>query len=824
MYSKLLTILLYVAIAATCAAAPVTPDEAAATATRFLTSRGHAHGATRLKGAKIRQASPVKAEVQPAYYIFNAEGGGYVIVAADDRARSILAYSDRGGIDPDNLPVGCAAWLKSYEDEIVSLKDIPDGRDSRDTRGVTYPSVKVGPMVPVRWGQGSPYNDMCPVDNTTGRRAIVGCGATAMAQIMGYHRYPERPQGSVSYRDAKQEIDRTLDFDAEPAFDWDAILDTDAPSHGDAVARLMKCAAYGAEMDFSSQTSISYLRTCSEALYRYFGYDRGICRYERAIMDDQAWIDMLVGELTAGRPVIYEGRASAGQEGHIFICDGYDGEGLFHINWGWEGKSDGYYSLSALTPSSQGLGGTSSDYTRMQVVTANIAPEGEASPIDVQPAALYMDRLYIATGQSFESADDGTRVVASASDTPGFFFYCWNVGYNDYSGEICAAKVVDGTIVPLAIVDANIATGAYSRDTRLSIDLTAIPEGGCEVSFYCRNTSGSQWTRVCARNGQSSSCHVMVDGDDVTFTPVMPVTMMALSKPFEAGEVYAGRAKAWTLSVSNVGDSRFEGYAGIMACNLSTGKVTTYTEPIFCVGGESADVTVTFPADAFVVGEYSLTPFVSVKNNPAVEEVTPLSDVENVTVFASPSVVIMPVGFAVVYTLDKRRPTIEASLTNMSPSVWSGIISGFIFRSNQSGEGPLGKVSAAVSLSSGSNAVGFDASDIDIPVGEGYRIEWCLGSGHEFPMTSGTLVVSDSGSGVVNAVCNGMSVEDNGGVLTVTSPGTVSAVLVDMSGRTVSHAFGEGKVSVSKAGLAVGVYVLHVKSGIESFTTKIIIK
>lgn len=824
MYSKLLTILLYAAIAATCAAAPVTPDEAAATATRFFNSRGHTHGATRLKAAKFRQASPVRAEMQPAYYIFNAEGGGYVIVASDDRARAILAYGDSGAIDPGDMPAGCAAWLKSYEDEIVSLRDIPDGLDSRDTRGVTYPSVKVGPMVPVRWGQGSPYNDMCPVDNTTGRRAIVGCGATAMAQIMGYHRYPERPQGSVSYRDAKQEIDRTLDFDAEPAFDWSSILDTDAPSHGDAVARLMKCAAYGAEMDFSSQTSISYLRTCSEALYRYFGYDRRICRYERAVMDDQAWIDMLVGELTAGRPVIYEGRASAGQEGHIFICDGYDGEGFFHINWGWEGKSDGYYSLSALTPSSQGLGGTSSDYTRMQVVTANIAPEGEASPIDVQPAALYMDKLYIATGQSFESADDGIRVVASASDTPGFFFYCWNVGYNNYSGEICAAMTVDGTVVPLATVPAAIASGKYSRDTSLPVDLSAIPDGGCEVAFYQRSSPASKWVRVLARNGQSSSCHVAVDGDDVTFTPVMPASVMTLSAPFEAGEVYAGREKRWTLPVANVGDSRFEGYAGVMARNLSTGEAAICTAPLFCVAGEEADVTVVIPAGLLVAGEYSLTPFVSTMGNPSEGDISPLSAGVTATVMTSASVVVMPVGLAAVYTLDKRVNVIEASFTNMSASTWSGTVTGFVYPAGHSGEAPLGKVSDTVSLRPGSDIVGFDASDMDIPVGEGYRIEWCLGSGREFPMASGTLVVSDSGSGVVNVACNGMSVEDNGGVLTVTSPGTVSAVLVDMSGRTVSHVFGEGEVSVSKSGLAGGVYVLHVKSGIESFTTKIVIK
>lgn len=823
MYSKLLTILLCTAMAVNAAASSVTRDEAAAIAFRFFNSLTGVNKSTRLRSVEPRQLSPSSGKETRAYYIFNADRGGYVIVSSDNRARAVLAYSDSGSIDPDNIPDGCAEWLKSYEAEITSLKDMPDNISTL-SRGVSYPSVKVAPMVPSRWGQGTPYNDFCPVDKKTGHRSLTGCGATAMAQIMACHRYPGRPHGSVSYDDTEQDEMRTLDFDMEPAFDWNVMLDDGTAYGKEAIGRLMKCAAYGAEMKFSSQTSVSYLRTCSEALYRYFGYDRNICRYERDIMDDQAWIDMLVGELSAGRPVIYEGRAAAGEVGHIFVCDGYDGEGLFHINWGWEGRSDGYYSLSALTPSSQGLGGISSDYTRMQVVTANIAPDGMASPLGAQSGALYMDQLYISTGTSYEKADDGVTVMADAASSPGFFFYCWNMSYGDYNGEICAARVVDDAIVPLSMVPADIAAGRYSRDTLLPLDLSAIPADGCEVAFYQRRSAGSQWERVVARNGQSSSCHVSVAGDEVIFTPVCPEARVSLSGRFETGEMYAGRSKIWSFDIANDGDIRYEGYAGVMARNLSSGEVAMCTTPLFCIPGEKSHVSVSAGASILVAGQYMFTPFVSGAGAPRPEDISPLADGIVATVEVSPSVVVMPGGMSAVYSLDRRNPEIVVSMTNMGASAWSGMITGFISQPDMTQDVAPFTVSAQVSLSPGHNDVRFDASAVDIPAGESCAVEWCLGSTGEFPLTSGVLVVSDSGSEIGATFREELSVSDSGEVLTVRCPGNVSVTIIDMAGRAVCHLFADREVSIPKTGLAGGIYLLHINGGGESRTIRLVIK
>lgn len=66
-------------------------------------------------------------------------------------------------------------------------------------------------------------------------------------------------------------------------------------------------------------------------------------RYDYGIDE---WEDLIYNEVAQGRPVLYAGTADIG--GHAFVCDGYDGQGRFHINWGWNGVANSYFSLSVL--------------------------------------------------------------------------------------------------------------------------------------------------------------------------------------------------------------------------------------------------------------------------------------------------------------------------------------------------------------------------------------------------------------------------------------------------------------------------------------------
>ena len=170
----------------------------------------------------------------PALYVFNttSDDGGFVIVSADDRTRAILGYTDNGHFDSDNIPDNMRFWLRMYASEIASLSDDPAtnlkaaaanfhataANFSATDATTTYPTVAplLGQTV---WGQGTPFNNLCPEVN--GDHCPTGCVATAAAQIMYHHKHPAKGTGSHSYQWNNQTL--SADF-ANTTFDWANML------------------------------------------------------------------------------------------------------------------------------------------------------------------------------------------------------------------------------------------------------------------------------------------------------------------------------------------------------------------------------------------------------------------------------------------------------------------------------------------------------------------------------------------------------------------------------------------------------------------------
>ena len=291
-----------------------------------------------------------------AFYIFNVENdGGFVIVSADDRTESVLGYSTSGAIDMTNLPDNFRSWLEGYAEEINNLPDnYQPVRASAKTRAAM---AAIDPLIKTTWSQGKPYNLMCPYDGES--QCVTGCVATAQAQVMYYHQWPETSTAIPAYVTKKKQIS----VDALPAtsFKWDKMKTTysynETGDAADAVAELMRYCGQSNEMDYTASSSgASYTL---DAMMNYFGYSVNM-KYARA--NDYArehWESIIYKELEEGRPVLYRGGSLEG-EGHAFVCDGYDGNGLFHLNWGWGGSCNGNFVLSAADPHSPGAeGGTS---------------------------------------------------------------------------------------------------------------------------------------------------------------------------------------------------------------------------------------------------------------------------------------------------------------------------------------------------------------------------------------------------------------------------------------------------------------------------------
>lgn len=361
---KALLLVLTLTMTIVAVAADITPDAARQQATQFVIEQFMSGKAFRRSSA---QPQLTMATRQSGLYVFNVDNGnGYVIVADDDRAETILGYSNSGSFDPQHIPTNMRAWLQGYADEIAWLKE----HGSRTAPIMaTKRSIKqaIAPLVATLWDQDTPFNDQVK-DYFVHGDAVTGCVATAMAQVMYY---TATEAGQTSYTTTSQIPGYTTGYSySVPAISagttlaWSDMIPDYSGSYSDAsaaaVATLMRCCGVSVKMNYANTYNGGSSASSEDvpvALKTYFGYDNSTQLIDRSNYSYQEWIEIVYHELANGRPVLYSGQSSGG--GHAFVCDGYEGEDFFHINWGWGGTSDDYFKLSVLNPYSQGIGGSS---------------------------------------------------------------------------------------------------------------------------------------------------------------------------------------------------------------------------------------------------------------------------------------------------------------------------------------------------------------------------------------------------------------------------------------------------------------------------------
>ena len=358
--------------------ATISESQAKEIATTFMAA--HSMSSTNLK---IAHRAPIMSAAMPtadaAYYVFNTQqaGKGFVIVAGDDRVPAILGYSDSGSFDIDDVPEALQAWLDGYAEQIRAIED----GGSAEVRTITRNAIE--PMLPVRWGQGMPYSVLLPhINGSSNAHAYVGCVAVAMAQVMAYWQYPPRPTTTIPgyTSNSGKTYAVTMPSLSPMDFDWEHMQDTyytsDSMSiESQAVANLMLYSTTAMKSNFGLTSTGSYTRNIPQSLITYFGYKNSAHYIYRESFNTESWENTIYAELVAGRPVAYGGNKQSA--GHAFVCDGYDGEGRFHINWGWAGKSNGYFLLNLLNPSDEGIGSAAGAYGYVK---------GQGAAIGLEPA------------------------------------------------------------------------------------------------------------------------------------------------------------------------------------------------------------------------------------------------------------------------------------------------------------------------------------------------------------------------------------------------------------------------------------------------------
>ena len=489
----------------------ISEEQARDRALKHLTTNGAAK-ARGMNVASDRKATTAKTDAK-SIYAFNLEGGGYVIASGDSRALPVLGYSATGTIDWDRMPDNMRAWLKSYDQAMATLGDTKEFTDGESKYGqkTRAPRKAIAPLLKTQWYQAEPYwNDLPHYDGANpgwkGLPTLTGCVATAMAMIMNYYQWPKEACTEIPAYDittAHENVEKVWHIDALPptTFDWDNMLDNyvtpegtiGTPEQQKAVAKLMRYCGQSVQMRYSPMDSGSNRQAVAEALVKYFGYQNTAQVSHRMYYSIDGWENLIYSELANGRPVQYGGYSEDG--GHVFVCDGYDGNGLFHINWGWGGNNDDYFSLSVLNPYNNTSAGASSSgigFYIDQSAIIGVQPDKDGtSPKTVKPLA-YLDPFYLVS------------VVEPDSVLFTYYFHTGSYGNDDVRVDYAiGTRADDGILTPVFMgnpADSIVYNWNYNQHF-VKVDSTAFQPGEWMALYPMvrfRNIPGCDWQMLAS--------------------------------------------------------------------------------------------------------------------------------------------------------------------------------------------------------------------------------------------------------------------------------------------------------------------------------------
>ncbi|NDW11610.1 T9SS C-terminal target domain-containing protein [Bacteroides sp. 214] len=542
-----------------------------------------------------------------AFYVFTAENAGFLIVSGDDRMQPVLGYSDTGTFVTENLPDNLRGWLLFYAEEFESLATCDEQNTLlvAETRAEDNFPATVAPLLgDIAWDQTAPYNNACPTHN--GERLVTGCVATAMAQIMMYHKWPEKGKGvkNYTYTIAGTSYEITKAFSAT-TFQWDKMLptytSTYTPESAEYVAELMYSCGVAVKMGYNTAASGgsgAYDSDVPPALINHFKYDENIQKYSRTYYKNAEWIALAKTELAENRPIYYNGRSPS--VGHAFVVDGYDANNFFHLNWGWGGYNNGYFLLTALNPDGQGTGGGSGGgYNMSQGMIIGIQKPNANSK--------YVSHLGIQEPYSVNVTSIARNGTFNLT-IQGVF----NLGAY-FSGTTALALYKDGKLhTNLGEITRNnyeTYTGFEGTASNLSIP-TTVEEGTYQLLIMSKDARETEWQQVRAPYGVANYISVFVNASTINFSnPDVSAKLSCLSFEKTSANLYLNRTGNFKLKVKNDGEECMP-MIGVLLTGASSSALIS-SEIAFLEPGEEKELNFsgTIAATGLVAGNtYTILP------------------------------------------------------------------------------------------------------------------------------------------------------------------------------------------------------------------------
>lgn len=470
---KVLCLFAILFVSATMFAGHVTKQQALQKAQRFMKGK-------KLSVANNKAFSRGDSKKNDVFYIFNAENdGGFVIVSGDDRTVEILGYSDKGTLDLEDAPEDLKWVLEGYLmvlDSLSQVSDLKAYNPMAKTRGAAS-KANIEPLVKTQWGQHAPYNGRCPEKD--GERCATGCVATAMAQIINYNKWP---QGQTNAVDAytTSSLGISMPKLGPTTFDWDNMTNDD-------IARLILYCGQSLQMDYNLGESGSEIST--EAFKNIFKYSKKISTHIGIVFPADRLEQLVYDDLAGNHPVLYTGQSSIGR--HAFVVDGYK-DGLFHINWGWDGDDDGYFVLTGLTEDVMPFPLS----FKTEVVFGIGAPAVDASHSDIIVTRCWAGNRSV---YRKSSSDDFIQKVTFDSDLLcDFENVTCNVGYGLYDDN-GLVKVFAQQEKTFPMEESYSATFIWGKD---------IPIGTYHIIPVYRHGENDDWKKMTGNNVWQLAAHV----------------------------------------------------------------------------------------------------------------------------------------------------------------------------------------------------------------------------------------------------------------------------------------------------------------------------
>ena len=316
-------------------------------------------------------------EGEPSYYFFNSEEKkGFIILSADYNEDILIGYSLNDTINPNHIPEALKLFLKGHK----TLNGNTNGKHRN----------AISPMLTTRWNQDEPYNNTLPIPY--GDKSLAGCVTTAMAQVINYHRFPIQPVGNVEYTSVLMRYSANL---AEYTFDFNNMINDYQENNATdeqlkAVNDLFYCCGMSVDSSWGKDVTTAQSSLVPERMNKHFGYSNAIGIVNSSCFTSDEWSDLLYDQLEKGLPVMISAKSGNNSVGHMFICDGCDENGFYHINWGWGGALDGFFNLNSLYSYDPDIDFSTEGFSINQKAIINICPENlMKSPIEIFTAESF---------------------------------------------------------------------------------------------------------------------------------------------------------------------------------------------------------------------------------------------------------------------------------------------------------------------------------------------------------------------------------------------------------------------------------------------------